>query len=63
MVVYVKQFKGYAFSHQVWEREYENLKRTLSNENFDQNIWYQVGYNSPFTAANERTNEIWIPKV
>ena len=66
MVVYVRQFKGFAFSHQEWQVEYENLKNILSEETretFDQDVWYHIGYNSPFTPANQRRNEVWIPQV
>ena len=64
MVVYVRQFKGFAFSHQEWEEEYENLVNTLSDEEtYDTEVWYHIGYNSPFTPAEQRRNEIWIPQV
>ena len=53
MVVYVRQFKGFAFSHQEWEEEYENLVNTLSDEEtYDTEVWYHIGYNSPFTTLN-----------
>ena len=54
MVVYVRQFKGFAFSHQEWQVEYENLKNVLSDETqetFDQDVWYHIGYNSPFICT------------
>ena len=64
MTFYVSQFNGYMFSHQDWESEYQNLKNILlayDNVNPDPNIWYHIGYDSPWTSADKRRNEIWIP--
>ena len=46
-------------SHQDYEREYDELKRDLRGKIFDDEVFYVVGYNSPFTVNNRR-NEIWI---
>ena len=64
MSFFVRQFNGYMFSHQDWESEYQNLKDILlayDNVNPDPNIWYHIGYDSPWTSADKRRNEIWIP--
>ena len=64
MSFYVRQFNGYMFSHQDWEGEYQNLKNILlayDNVNPDPNIWYHIGYDSPWISADKRRNEIWIP--
>jgi len=64
LTFYVSQFNGYMFSHQDWESKYQNLKNILSaydNINPDPNVWYHIGYDSPWTPADERRNEIWIP--
>ena len=64
MIFYVRQFNGYAFSYQDWEGEYKNLRNDLlldENDNPDLDVWYHIGYDSPWTPANQRRNEIWIP--
>jgi len=68
MVVYVRQFNGYPHSYQNWEVEYKNLKKDLlgdssdnDNINADLDVWYHIGYDSPWIPADQRRNEIWIP--
>merc|ERR1719264_2235338 len=68
MVVYVRQFNGYPHSYQNWEEEYKNLKKALlgdSSDNYninaDLDVWYHIGYDSPWIPADQRRNEIWIP--
>ena len=64
MTFYVSQFNGYMFSHQNWASKYQNLKNILlayDNVNPDPNVWYHIGYDSPWTPADQRRNEIWIP--
>jgi len=59
MTFYVRQYGGFSMSHQDFEREYDELKRDLRGKIFDDEVFYVVGYNSPFTVNNRR-NEIWI---
>jgi len=59
MTFYVRQFGGFALSHDDVETQYDELKRDLRGEDFDSDIFYSVGYNSPFTVEDRR-NEIWI---
>ena len=59
MTFYVRQFGGFALSHDDIEDQYDELKRDLRGEDFDSEVFYSVGYNSPFTVENRR-NEIWI---
>ena len=57
MIFYVRQFNGYAFSYQDWEGEYKNLRNDLlldENVNPDLDVWYHIGYDSPWTPANQR---------
>ena len=70
MVVYVRQFNGYPHSYQNWEVEYKNLKKDLlgdssdnDNINADLDVWYHIGYDSPWIPADQRRNEIWIPYI
>merc|ERR1719369_290773 len=63
MRVYVREYGGFSLSHDDAEKEYEQLKSDLDYEGLDdhdRNLFYVVGYNSPFTLVN-RKNEIWIP--
>jgi len=65
MVFYASQFNGHMFSHQDWESKYQDLKNTLSADDTltpNPNIWYHIGYDSPWTPAEKRRNEIWIPQ-
>jgi len=65
MVFYASQFNGQMLSHQDWETKYNELENTLSSdENVSMNpdIWYHIGYDSPWTPAERRRNEIWIPQ-
>ena len=57
--VLYRQFGGFALSHDDVETQYDELKRDLRGEDFDSDIFYSVGYNSPFTVEGRR-NEIWI---
>ena len=59
MTFYVRQYGGFALSHDDIEDQYDELKRDLRGEDFDSEVFYSVGYNSPFTVENRR-NEIWI---
>ena len=64
MTFYASKFNGHMFSHQNWEEKYQNLKTILladDNANPDTNVWFHIGYDSPWTPADQRRNEIWIP--
>jgi len=62
MVVFVKEFGGFAMSHQDWEEKYDDLKNSLEDGVYEEKVWYHIGYDSPFTPGDQRRNEIWIPK-
>ena len=65
MVFYASQFNGHMFSHQDWESKYQDLDNTLSADDTlttNPKIWYHIGYDSPWTPAEKRRNEIWIPQ-
>ena len=54
-----RQFGGFALSHDDVEQEYDELKRDIRGKVFEKDVFYSVGFNSPFTVENRR-NEIWI---
>ena len=65
MVFYASQFNGHMFSHQDWESKYQDLDNTLSADDIltpTPKIWFHIGYDSPWTPAEKRRNEIWIPQ-
>ena len=65
MVFYASQFNGHMFSHQDWESKYQDLDNTLSADDIltpIPKIWFHIGYDSPWTPAEKRRNEIWIPQ-
>ena len=55
----IRQYGGFALSHDDVEQEYDELKRDLRGKDVEEDIFYSVGYNSPFTVEGRR-NEIWI---
>ena len=46
-------------SHDDVEQEYDELKRDIRGKVYEKDVFYSVGFNSPFTVENRR-NEIWI---
>ena len=65
MIFYASTFNGQMLSHQDWENKYNDLEGILSADDTataNPDIWYHIGYDSPFTPAERRRNEIWIPK-
>ena len=65
MIFYASTFNGQMLSHQDWESKYNDLEGILSADDTataNPDIWYHIGYDSPFTPAERRRNEIWIPK-
>jgi len=62
MTFYVREYGGFSLSHEDIAKEYNQLKFDLRGKLYDDNIFYSVGYNSPFTLENRR-NEIWIEAV
>ncbi|XP_064616635.1 heme-binding protein 2-like [Liolophura sinensis] len=57
--VYVRTFGGFA-SDSDYDNEILALKSSLGSDNqYEQNVAYKVGYNSPFTWFN-RHNEVWL---
>jgi len=62
MTFYVREYGGFSLSHEDIAKEYNRLKFDLRGKLYDENIFYSVGYNSPFTMQNRR-NEIWIEAV
>jgi len=62
MTFYVREYGGFSLSHEDIAKEYNQLKFDLRGKLYDENIFYSVGYNSPFTMQNRR-NEIWIEAV
>ena len=54
-----RQYGGFALSHDDVEQEYDELKRDLRSKDIEEDIFYSVGFNSPFTVEDRR-NEIWI---
>ena len=56
---FYRQYGGFSMSHEDIEQNYDELRRDLRGKIFDDEVFYHVGYNSPFTAENRR-NEIWI---
>ena len=57
-----REYGGFSLSHEDIAKEYNRLKFDLRGKLYDENIFYSVGYNSPFTMQNRR-NEIWIEAV
>ena len=65
MIFYASTFNGQMLSHQDWESKYNELEGILSADDTataNPDIWYHIGYDSPFTPAERRRNEIWIPQ-
>ena len=65
MIFYASTFNGQMLSHQDWESKYNDLEGILSADDTataNPDIWYHIGYDSPFTPAERRRNEIWIPQ-
>ena len=65
MVFYASQFNGHMFSHQDWESKYQDLDNILSADDIltpNPKMWFHIGYDSPWTPAEKRRNEIWIPQ-
>ncbi|XP_064616725.1 heme-binding protein 1-like [Liolophura sinensis] len=60
--VYVRSFGGYA-SDTDYNNQIQALKSSLGSDiQYDHNVAYKVGYDSPFTLFN-RHNEVWLIAV
>ena len=60
LYVYAWRFGGWALSYAEWENEHEKLKEALGDKATIPDVWYTVGYNSPWKETNRR-NEVWLP--
>lgn len=58
----MRQFGGFAMSHDDWKSQYDQLKLDLKEVGAkfnDNGEFYHLSYNSPFVLKNRR-NEVWI---
>lgn len=63
MVVYVRQFSGWAISENNWREHNVELRKSLEGrEDVQSNEFYSASYNSPW-ASEGRRNEIWVERV
>jgi hypothetical protein len=65
--VYVKIFKGQSFYSKTVEKHVNDLANALSTKYggtfYPPNVKYiKAGYDSPFVAPRNRTNEVWLIK-
>jgi len=62
LLVYVRQFGGFAFSDSDYRMKYNEFKQSLASDGllFEDKVWKHASYNSPWDMG-ERRNEIWIP--
>merc|ERR1711884_348789 len=65
MEVFVKEFSGWALSHDDWEDKLQELANDIRDrEDADTSgTFYTVGYSSPWVDESERRNEVWIEKI
>ena len=65
MEVFVKEFSGWALSHDDWEDKLQELADDIrEREDADTSgTFYTVGYSSPWVDESERRNEVWIEKI
>lgn len=59
MYVFVRTFGGYALSYEDWDKEHQRLREDLQDQEYQKDVYYTVGYNSPWDTKN-RQNEIWL---
>lgn len=55
-----RTFGGWALSFDDWDKEHKNLVDDLGDKKYEANVYYTVGYNSPWDTENRR-NEVWLP--
>jgi len=59
MTVYVREFGGFALTHNSWDKQKEILLGQLIGKKYHDKQYFTVGYDSPLQLENRR-NEVWV---
>jgi len=59
MTVYVREFGGFALTHNAWDKQKEILLGQLIGKKYHDKQYFTVGYDSPLQLENRR-NEVWV---